>query len=138
MENPQNDNATGCQVHTGFFVLHACNRPIAAQCSECGKSVCERHFTRETAKNGGTEFIVCVECYTRQDMLKKRNRYANENLNQQSSRHDYDYWYFHERHRFFNSSLYRPFDDDEYSNFEREAQRDDFDDDSKVGNLFDS
>ncbi len=138
MENPHSESLSGCQVHTGFFVLHACGKTIAAQCSECGKQVCERHFTREVAQASGSELVVCVECYSRQDALRKRSRHQTENLKPDSSRHDYDYWYFHERHRFFNSTNHRPFDDDEYSNFEREAQRDDFDDDSKVGNLFDS
>lgn len=118
-----------CQIQTGIFVLKACGRPSECDCAICGKHICYKH-SRHDNNNDPSAAKICLECYTKKGEHGK-------NISRDSNNRDYDYWYYHQRNLFYSSNHHRPFDENDYKNFERENQTD-FDDDSKTGNFFDS
>jgi hypothetical protein len=117
-----------CQIQTGIFVLKACGKPSECSCNLCGKHICYRHSRHDEDPSAPK---ICLECYTQKGEHGKT-------ISRNSKYRDYDFWYFNRRNSFFqNHSHHRPFNEDDYNNFERENQAD-FDDHSKTGNFFDS
>lgn len=134
-----------CEITTGMFVLKACGRNAEKQCTVCKKHICWRH-ARHSNEQDSTSPSLCLECYTEKNIAALNEKAKSSTsttksprtISAQSTVRDYDYWYYAQRFSFFNSNpSYRPFNEDDYKNFDRQKDAD-LDDDSKTGNFFDS
>ncbi len=123
-----------CQVKTGMFVLKECGNAAHAKCDDCGVFICSKHGKQDGPK------IVCVQCYAKnhaQDFEKPKYKEQTYREWENGSFSNYSQWYFMTRYSFHSSSHYRPFDEDDYSNFDHGSE-DEFIDDTDGGSFFDS
>jgi hypothetical protein len=117
-----------CQIKKGIFVLKECGEFAGVKCAECQKYVCSKHAKQDGAK------LTCCECYAnshQNDILQ------NKGVFNTSSSMDSMLWYYATRSSFHSHSSYRPFNYNDYNNFDHRT-RNSAVDDNRDASLIDS
>lgn len=122
-----------CEVKKGIFVLSTCDNPSSVKCDDCGIFICQKHTQNDGPK------VMCSDCYTKAhpEKFKTMGKGSAYNDWENSYYNNYNIWYFGMRNNFYHSHQYRPFDEKDYTGFDRVADSD-FSDDQDSGSFFDS
>jgi len=122
-----------CEVKKGIFVLSACGSPASVQCDDCGIFICQKHTQNDGPK------VVCADCYAKSHPEKFKTMGKGSAFHDWENNYynNYNIWYFGMRHSFYSSHHYRPFDEHDYTGFDRMANNE-FTDDQDGGSFFDS